>query len=270
MIASDIKFYHSGGGGNCSSSADLGGARSTCELTGLFGDLTAKQSRIGKTDYRCFYIKNTHSTETLRNSIVYIASERKSGSYIDLGVPVQTEVQKIQISGTKPPNENDYMDITLPGYVTNMRVIYHPNQSLWRGRMQTEFRSVDGLNGVRVSVAGSIGFPTDLVFTITFAGEGINHELQAMTIAETLDGCTATVSTTTNGKPVNTTATTIANDTTAPAGVDFEYPLLGSPIKLGSLKPGDEFPVWVRRTTPAKTLAKITDNFQIEVDGTFP
>jgi hypothetical protein len=274
VTINDIKFYHSGGGGNCDPDFDLGGSRSTCELAEglntLFDTLGSVESRTGKVDYRCFYVKNTHSTETLRDAVIYIASERKSGSFIDLGIPVSKEVQKIIISGTTPPNENDYIDISLSGYISNMRVVYNDNQTLWRARMQAAFRSIDGLNGVIVSVSGVIGFPTNLVFTVSFDGEGINHELPSMTVAESLNNCTASVVVTTNGTPVNTTAVTIPNKTTAPSGINFEYPLLGSPIKVGSLKPSDEFPVWVRRTTPPKTLIYIKDNFEVNVDGTFP
>lgn len=274
MNYSDIKFYYSNGDTtppNCNAALSLGGERSTCELTDLFGDLTSTQSRRGLVDYRCFYVKNTHLTETLREAKLYIDFEKKSGSFIDLGIARQDEVQKIQFTGLQPPAEGDYILIDIPGYVTGLQVDYHVNQTIWQGRMQTEMRSVDGLGGVIVSVAGSIGHPTDIVFTVQFVGEAKSHAIDPMTVDVTnLSDQTALVSTTTNGLPINTETVTIDNFLIAPAGVEFNYPLRGNPVELGNLRPGDELPIWVRRTTPEKTVAKINDSFIMNIDGIFP
>jgi hypothetical protein len=275
MAPDDIKFYHSGGGSNCDPDNDLGGAISTCELHGglntLLDDHTPKQSRKGVIDYRCFYIKNTNGTETLRNTKVYIDSEKPSGSFIDLGVNIKNEVQIVNVAGNKPPNEGDSMNITVPGY-GSFTVYYHVNPTQWQGRFQTEIRGLEGLNDVKVSVVGIIGFPTDITFTLYFDGDSQSRNLGTMTVANpnSLDGCTITISTTKHGAPISTTACAIPDMLTAPACADFRYPLRGDPIELGDLRPGEFFPLWVRRTTPAKTIKLTRDNFRINVDGTFP
>src|SRR5688572_4414583 len=131
MNSSDIKFYHSGGGSNCDPMLDLGGARSSCELTEgeatLFNNLSPKKSRWGGIDYRCFYVKNTHADETLRNAKFYVDWERKSGSFIDVGVKRVVEVQKVEISGTKPPNEGDSFTLHLDDYDDDWTIYYHVN-----------------------------------------------------------------------------------------------------------------------------------------------
>jgi hypothetical protein len=56
---------------------------------------------------------------------------------------------------------------------------------------------------------------------------------------------------------VNGTATTVANETTAPSGVTFSAPTsYGSGINLGTLTPGDYVAFWVRRTVTAGAAAQ--------------
>lgn len=53
---------------------------------------------------------------------------------------------------------------------------------------------------------------------------------------------------------INGIATTVANETTAPAGVTFSAPLgEGSALNVGTLNPGDYFAVWEKRVVPAAT-----------------
>ncbi len=275
MISTDIKYYHSGGGANCDIAADLGGAISTCQLSGpalnnLFNDVSPSTSRIGQIDYRCLYIKNTSSSETLRDANLYVSSERKSGSLIALGITVREEIHRLLITGTKPPNEGDSMTLLVPGY-SNFTVPYHVNPTIWQGRFQTEIRAIDGLQGVRVVVSGTVGFPTSLSFIIYYTGQAVNKDLGVIqVISSSLDGQTLTPTRPQIGTPVNSTAVTIANSTTAPAGISFAYPGEGSPIELGSLRPSDMVPIWVKRITPANTTIFLVDNFVLNLDGTFP
>ena len=274
MNSSDIKFYHSGGGSNCNPLNDLGGACSTCELVDgintLFSDLSPKASRSGGIDYRCFYVKNTHPNESLRNAKFYVDWERKSGSFVDVGVKRINEVQTIHVQGLTPPNENNFFTLHLDGY-TNWTIPYSANITEWQGMFQVAIRSVDGLQNVLVQIAGSIGFPTDIVFTITFTGHARNHKLNLMTVVDnSLDNQTITVTEVKDGSPINVVACTTSSIIVKPSCVDFDYPLRGSPIELGDLLPGEQFPVWVRRTTPEGTRVHIKDKIRFNVDGTFP
>ncbi len=84
VIASDIKFYLSGGTGNASTAASLGGGISTTEinvgtpLNNLWDDVSDVEAASGDTEYRCFYVKNTNGTDTLSAVAAYIASNTPS------------------------------------------------------------------------------------------------------------------------------------------------------------------------------------------------
>lgn len=92
VVASDIKFYLSGGAGNTSGDASLGGLVSSTEassnLNELFDYVTAYQAYSGDTNYRCIYVKNTNATDTLYYSDVHIYTNIPSvagTAYIGLG-----------------------------------------------------------------------------------------------------------------------------------------------------------------------------------------
>jgi|GEM_PF-3717437 len=276
MTPNDIVFTHSGGLANCDPDLDLGGTNSGCALdltalNNLFDDLTPKESREGLIDYRCFYINNTHPTDTLRNAVLYIDSEKKGGSFIDIGIPAINEIQKLEIQGTKPPNEGEVMTLSFAEF-GDVTIPYHVIPTIWQGNFQTEVRGLDSLAEVIIEYAGEIGFPTDVVFTINFRQQSGSKDISLISVISPTDlgGQSFTVTQYQQGKPVNTVAVTIADKETAPAGIEFSYPLRGSPISLGNLLPGDSFPVWVRRITPEGTVAHLLDNYILNVEGTSP
>ncbi len=76
ILASDIKFFLSGGAGNTDPNAALGGIISSTAivddtLNNLFDDVTGAEHAAGDTNYRCFYVKND-SAETATNVRIYI------------------------------------------------------------------------------------------------------------------------------------------------------------------------------------------------------
>ena len=77
ISATDIKFYHSGGAGNSDPDASLGGAISTTEVTddtlnNLFDDVSGAEHTAGDTEYRCFYVKNTHGSDSANSAKIWI------------------------------------------------------------------------------------------------------------------------------------------------------------------------------------------------------
>lgn len=290
MNPTDIKYLHSGGSGNSDPLKDLGGQPSSAEIgSNELNDLTPKQSRAGRIDiysppdnfpgpeqpdYRCFYVKNTHSSDFLRNAVFYVDWERESGCWVDVGVVVRDEIQSVEIMGGQPPNEGDDMTLNLPTY-GDFTVPYHVNITEWQGRFQTEIRGLDGCQDVIVSVAGQIGFPTDVVFKVSFIGQCGSHKLQLMSVVTNnlSDGAgmqTIDIMEIQQGSPVSVIACTIPNITTAPSCTGFDYPLRGNPVFVGDLRPGEQFPVWIRRTTPKHTRRFASDKIRFNVEGTFP
>lgn len=80
VIASDVKFYLSGGAANADPNASDGGAISATEVSGtalnnLFDNVTDAEAVAGATEYRCFYVKNTNATDTLNVAAIFVQSE---------------------------------------------------------------------------------------------------------------------------------------------------------------------------------------------------
>lgn len=78
ILASDIKFYLSGGATNTNPDASLGWIISSTAivddtLNNLFDDVTGVEHSTGDTNYRCIYVKND-SAETAYNVRIYIES----------------------------------------------------------------------------------------------------------------------------------------------------------------------------------------------------
>lgn len=83
IIATDIKYYLSGGGPNSDPNASLGGAISTTEIVdatlhNLFDIVSSAEASAGSTEYRCIYVKNTHGSLELQNAIAYLVSNTPS------------------------------------------------------------------------------------------------------------------------------------------------------------------------------------------------
>lgn len=285
LTLDDIQFRHSGGLTNVDPSADLGGEMSifpldTPPLNNLFNSLSAEQSREGIEDYRCFYVINVNHTDSLRNVKLWLEqSDKYGGSVIALGINLVQEKQQVAIMEDSPgafPNEGNFLELQVPSYTPNFKVYYDPNITKWEGNFQTEIRSVKGLEQVRVTATGEV---PNVTFTVDFGGhddyatkgQSRSRSIEDIVVVDdSMDNVSASVFELVDGSPINTDAPIIANATTPPPGIEFDFPLRGNPKELGNLNPFDYFPVWVRRTVPAGTLAKLTDDFTIRIEGTYP
>lgn len=66
---------------------------------------------------------------------------------------------------------------------------------------------------------------------------------------------------------VNGTATTIANESAAPAGVTFSAPGSGAPLAIGDIPTGQHQAIWVKRVISAGAAAVDSDAAIIRVQG---
>lgn len=81
IVTGDIKVYLSGGASNTDPNLSLGGAISSTEApSNLLDNVSSAEASAGHTDYRCFYIKNTHGTLTMQSAKVWILSNTPSTS----------------------------------------------------------------------------------------------------------------------------------------------------------------------------------------------
>jgi len=85
-------MYLSGGAGNSSPAASLGGIISSTEVTNnslndLWDDVSGTEATAGSTEYRCVYLKNTHATLSLTLSKAWIdTNTTASGDAITIGL----------------------------------------------------------------------------------------------------------------------------------------------------------------------------------------
>lgn len=84
IVAADIDFFLSGGAANADPNASIGGIKSSTEITdatlhNLFDLVSSAESEAGDTEYRCFYIHNSHASLTLQNAVCWIQTQTPSG-----------------------------------------------------------------------------------------------------------------------------------------------------------------------------------------------
>lgn len=83
MEASDIQKRLSGGASNNDPNLSLGGKMSSTSivnnaLQNLFDNVSSAERASGVTDYRCFYLMNAHSTESLEDAVIFISAQTPS------------------------------------------------------------------------------------------------------------------------------------------------------------------------------------------------
>lgn len=119
IVAADLDYRHSGGSGNSSSAADLGGAISNTDLTdntaeNLFDHVSGTESAAGDVEYRCFYVRNSHGSLTAQSAKIWMQSNTTStGDTIDLAVGTAA------INGTEQTIADESTAPTGVSWVTN-------------------------------------------------------------------------------------------------------------------------------------------------------
>lgn len=115
MLASDIEKRYSGGVANTDPNASLGEEMSSmvipnATLQNLFDNVSSAERATGSQEYRCFYFINKHSTETLKNAVIFIASQTPSA---DTGIEIGLDPNGIG-DGTTTGVATDIADETYP------------------------------------------------------------------------------------------------------------------------------------------------------------
>jgi hypothetical protein len=91
IITGDFATRLSGGAGNASGNASLGGAKSSSAapttLDGLFDATSAAEALAGDVEYRCVYLHNSNGSSSMINAVVFVSANTPlAGSTIDIGV----------------------------------------------------------------------------------------------------------------------------------------------------------------------------------------
>jgi hypothetical protein len=88
IASTDIQYRLSGGAGNTSPAASLGGAKSTTAAgASIFDDVASAEAMAGDTEYRCVYVHNAHASLTLVGAVFWIQANTPSPTTtFDVGV----------------------------------------------------------------------------------------------------------------------------------------------------------------------------------------
>jgi len=265
VTAEDIHFVLSGGSGNFNASTSLGGEPSAQPISALsdnlFSDISEIQAAAGKVDYRCFYIFNDSQQDAFYDTSVYV-DQVATGASVLLGVTYAIDIQRITISGSVVGGD---IDLKYGNYTAN--VPWNATTNTWAANLQNALNAIPGLNGITVQGASS----WNTVFTISFTGDGANRYHDLFVITNNLVTSSGVVTITTskmqNGAPINSIAPMLTSELASPSNVNFVTSDISNPIVIGELRAGDGFPVWIRRTTLANSLAMTNDGFQFRLSG---
>lgn len=86
IIASEIQYRLSGGAGNASPAASLGGIiSSTADNGSLFDTVSGAESAAGDTEYRCIYVRNGNGTLPLVGAKIWLDTNASGQINIGLG-----------------------------------------------------------------------------------------------------------------------------------------------------------------------------------------
>jgi len=105
--STDIIQRLSGGAGNSSALASLGGVKSsTVAPAGVFDTVSAAEAAAGDVEYRCVYVHNAHASLTLLSATANIQVDTPDGTTIvDIGLgtsAVNGTEQTVADEGTAP------------------------------------------------------------------------------------------------------------------------------------------------------------------------
>jgi len=264
ISASDMLFLLSGGASNSNPSLSLGGAPSSTRVAGnansLFTDITGDDATAGLTDYRCFYVKNNSSSESLYDASLNIQAQTTGGASLALGVNKTTEVQAIDVEISASSGSVDFKldDV-------EFSASWGGSASSFASNLASSMHAA-GLYGSSVFLSTSA---SKYRFIISFLGSLNNRSHPLIELVNNgLSGSpSVSVSRLVAGSPINSVAPTLATPSVAPAGVAFSETSSSSKILVGTLGPGDSMPVWVRRATPANTGFKEFDGATIRLSG---
>jgi len=264
-IATQVNFLLSGGVVNNNPNKSLGGPASTFPVIGinnsLFSDVTTEEAQVGKTDFRCFYIKNLSTTDSLFNTSIFIFSEKFAGSSVQIGVSFDTDEQEIRITGVVSSG------FVLFKYKQQQISVAWDGANVFSANLQAELHSI-GLTGAEVIPITS---PAVNKFRIIFKDPNNfrNHPLLDI-YSNQLEGSTKPVievRKVTEGKPINSIAPLIEAETIIPTKVQFLTTSPTEKINLGTIGPGDFIPIWIKRTTPPDTPFEEEDFFTLKITG---
>lgn len=144
-----------------------------------------------------------------------------------------------------------------------------PNASLGGARATAQITDAT-LHNLFDKVTGAESTPGDTEYRCLYvrnAHGSLTLEAAAVYIHTNTPSADSTIEIGLDPAGVNGTATTIANESAAPAGVTFSTPGSGSPLSIGDIPAGQHQAIWVKRIISAAAAAVDSDAAIIRVLG---
>ena len=267
---SDIRYVLSGGAYNNDPYKSLGGEPSSHIVWGvsnnLFNDVSDADAKAGNVDYRCIYVVNNNSTFPFYDVHILIENQATGGSNIEIGVPIDTDIQHIVITGTVTSGS-----YTISYEGQNLVIGWSPYLSTWAKNLQDALNSISDLGGIVVSATSHVITSGNINYLFEVRFEGVSNYRYHPTlqlVSNNLSGQSSIdIIKIQNGCPINAIAATIETSIAAPFGIVWVSPDDLSPLGVGVLKAGYFFPVWIKRTTSPATAPLAADGFTLKVLG---
>lgn len=165
ITAADIVFRLSGGAGNSSGDASLGGAISSnvvsASLHQFFDRVSGADAAAGDIEYRCLYIRNSHATLTLYAATVWISSNTPStdtAMAIGLGTAsIAAEEQTIANENTAPSGVSFSAPASFAAGLLIGDLAPSEYKAVWLRRTVTAGAAAYNTDGATVAVQGDTG-----------------------------------------------------------------------------------------------------------------
>lgn len=276
LTPSDVRFFFSGGLTNNDPEASLGGEISAFWLTNsrLFSDISPDEAEDGKTDYRCIYVNNVSedADAILFDAGIFIDSQVEGGGDISVGTIIGNERQDVIVTnGTLVSGGHfilRYYNLIEEDW-TNFQVDWAASLNDWAENFQLAIRALSGLENVTITGSSS---GTTVTFRIDFLGNAASRYHEPIQwVSSSIDFTTVSAVVTpakvNSGGPIMLTADEISSDIIPPNNISFSVPTIDNPIEVTDLKPGEYFPLWVKRVVDASTTALESDGFRLRLRG---
>jgi hypothetical protein len=163
IVASDIKYYLSGGAANSDPNASLGGARSSTEvvtatLHNLFDIVSSAEASAGMTDYRCIYVRNEHGSLTWQSVVTWLQQQADHANVtisIGLGTSAVDGTEQTIADENTAPNTvtfsepaNEGAGLSIGDLATN------EHKAIWVRRVVTAGAAADDLDSAILRAKG--------------------------------------------------------------------------------------------------------------------
>ena len=256
LSLTDLVFVLSGGVTNDSPKKSLGGYPSPVFIKNnsqnLFSNLEPREASDGKIDYRCFYLFNDNLTDDFHNIRVWLEKTTDT-SLVQLGLLAQNESQLLSFSEPDPTASGTFV-LKIDNQLTS-DISFDTDQSILTTNIQNAIIALPNMDDVIVTNTATNQY------TVSFTG---NRAISLILIQD--NTITPSISIVPSriqaGSPINTIAELVNDELTAPSGIAFSLGIKPG-ILIGTLRPGEGFPVWIQRNTPAGAPQANGDNFSI-------